>query len=406
MKHLQLIALISLLISQAGIIPAATAQPADRPMRQPQLNGTASLDVFAQGSVLDLLTTQRHGTSLELIHRRSIDGGATWGPAHTIDTARRPISIASRGNEPQIVSHGPHLMVHWSTNGSSRHGAGPMRTALSDDAGRTWRVGPNPTNNKSNIAENFADMTADGDGTFYVAWIGSHDGPAGRGLGVARSTDFGATWDHSQLADASSCACCWNKMTTPNRGSVRVLYRDYGIRDMALASTDNAGVHWSLEGTVGRFDWDFPGCPHVGGGIATAHDSDGRPQLHALVWTGYKEHHGLYWVKSTDDGVTWTTPHSMGGERSRHADLGAAEQSLVAAWDEARGIWISISHDLGEKWSPPRRVSNDNMVASHPIVVSTGTGFRLFWTERDPAGQLHWRSKQLGSEQDRPTETR
>ena len=27
-------------------------------------------------------------------------------------------------------------------------------------------------------------------GTFYVAWIGSHDGPAGRGLGVARSTDF------------------------------------------------------------------------------------------------------------------------------------------------------------------------------------------------------------------------
>ena len=131
-------------------------------------------------------------------------------------------------------------------------------------------------------------------------------------------------------------------MIAPNSGSVRVLYRDYGIRDMALASTD--------------------------------------------------------------DGVTWTTPRSMGGERARHADLGAAGRTVAAAWDEARGIWISISQNLRAQWSSPRQVSTDGMVASHPLAVSIGTGFRLFWTGRDPAGLLHWRLKQLGSEQDRFTE--
>ena len=97
MKRLQRITLVSLLISHAGITAPATAQPDGRPIRPQQINGTASLDVFAQSSALDLLTTQRNSTSLELIHRRSTDGVETEGPAHTIDTARRPIS-ARPGN--------------------------------------------------------------------------------------------------------------------------------------------------------------------------------------------------------------------------------------------------------------------------------------------------------------------
>ena len=379
------------------------AQPAGRPARPPIGNGTASLDVFAQGATLDLLTTQRADTDLELRHQRSTDGGGTWGPVHVIDTVDQPISIATRGNEPQVVAHGDHVMVHWSTTGSARFGAGPMVTAVSDDAGSTWRPGPNPAEDGTDGAQNFADMTADAGGVFYVAWIGSHDSPAGRALGVARSTDFGETWEHSQLADASRCACCWNKMIAPRAGAIRVLYRDHSIRDMALASTDDAGAHWSLDGTVGTFNWEFSGCPHVGGGIAAAQDAGGAEQLHALVWTGHDERHGLYWVRSPDDGATWTEPRRMGGELARHADLGATGQTVVAAWDEAHGIWVSVSHDLGDRWSEPSRASADDVVASHPIVIQTGESFRLFWTERDEAGLMHWRSHPLAGAH--PTQT-
>ena len=70
------------------------------------------------------------------------------------------------------------------------------------------------------------------------------------------------------MVDPSSCACCWNKMIAPQPGQVHVLYRDHGVRDMALASTRDTGEHWELKSPVGEFNWEFQGCPHVGGGIA------------------------------------------------------------------------------------------------------------------------------------------
>ena len=142
-----------------------------------------------RGGVLDLLTTAHERTSLELRHQRSTDAGETLGAVHVIDTSDQPISIAIRGNEPQVVAHGDHVTVHWSTTGTSRFGAGPMVTAGSHDAGRTWAPGPNPTSDPAEVAQNFADMTADPDGVFYVAWIGSHDGSAG--LAGARSGALG-----------------------------------------------------------------------------------------------------------------------------------------------------------------------------------------------------------------------
>ena len=386
----------------AAIVSTAShvikGQEHGRPNRQTVGNGTASIDVFAQGLVLDMLTTERDEGDLSLHHRRSLDGGETWSAPRLIDTSIKPISLASRGNEPQIVAHEEHVVVHWSTKGTARFGAGPMVTAISNDAGNSWRLGSNPVSDDFSGPQNFADMTADEKGIFYVAWIGSHDGPAGRALEVARSRDFGASWEQHEIVDASSCACCWNKMIASREGDVRVLYRDYGIRDMALASTKNAGESWSLDGTVGKFDWDFQGCPDVGGGIATATDTEGTEELHALVWTGHSERHGLYWVKSTNDGSTWTAPLPIGGERARHADLGISGQTVVAAWDEARGIWVSVGHGLGTRWSEPRRISREGFVASHPIVIQTKDIFRIFWTERDEAGVKAWRSEALVTE--------
>ena len=375
-------------------VAASTVAQHGRPARPAAGDGIASLDVFAQGPVLDLLTTERRGSQLELGHQRSTDGGQTWSPLRRIDTSSAPISIASRGNEPQVVAHGDHVLVHWSTTGSTRFGAGPMVTARSSDGGLTWRLGAGPAGSDPADAQTFADMTADVAGVFYVAWIGSHDGPARRGLGVARSTDYGATWEHSQLADDSSCACCWNRMATTPERRVHVLYRDHGVRDMRLATTDEGGSSWTLGGAVGEFDWEFPGCPHVGGGLGWISGSVSG-QLVALVWTGHEERHGLYVVRSADDGNSWSSPVRMGGERARHGDLATAGSTAGAVWDESGAIWASRSVAGGEGWGPEMRLSRPESVASHPLVMTTGEGFRVFWTERED-GLLRWRSAEVG----------
>ena len=390
-----LCAAFALAVLAISNIPLAGQEPG-RPQVPEVGSGVVSLDVHAQGATVDLLTTTREGETLELSHQRSTDSGRSWGMSHVINVDR-PISIARRGNEPQVVAHGDHVAVHWSTHGESRFGAGPMATAVSHDAGRTWTPGPNPTGDEADVAQNFSDMTADPDGNFYVAWIGSHDeDPAGRGLGVARSTDFGHTWEFSQLVDTSSCACCWNKMIAPHPGQVHVLYRDHGIRDMAMASTTDTGERWELKSPVGEFNWEFPGCPHVGGGIAVTQQR-GVEQLHALVWTGHEKRHGLYWVRSKDGGDSWSEPNRMGGELARHADLAASGRTLVAAWDETRGIWTSASRDQGRSWSEPQRLSTQDAVASHPVVIHTGENFLVFWTERGASGRLQWKSHRLGA---------
>src|SRR3712207_7239577 len=54
-----------------------------------------------------------------------------------------------------------------------------------------------------------------------------------------------------------------------------LLYRDKNPRDMALVASADAGATWGEPVRVGRFDWDFDGCPHVGGGLATAQTGAG-----------------------------------------------------------------------------------------------------------------------------------
>ena len=85
----------------------------------------------------------------------------------------------------------------------------------------------------------------------------------------------------------------------------------------------------------------------------------------------------------------------MGGELARHADLGAAGSYLLAAWDEERGIWLSSSRDAGESWDEPRRLSTQDAVASHPIVVHARDGFVVFWTERSAGRRFDWQSHRL-----------
>ena len=85
----------------------------------------------------------------------------------------------------------------------------------------------------------------------------------------------------------------------------------------------------------------------------------------------------------------------MCGERARHGDLATAGSTAVAVWDESGAIWASRSVAGGEGWGPEMRLSRPESVASHPLVMTTGEGFRVFWTERED-GLLRWRSAEVG----------
>jgi hypothetical protein len=354
--------------------------------------GAIGLDVYAQGATLDLLVANRGGEVTSLLHQRSRDGGRTWSAPVAVPLGG-PIHTPHRGADPQVAAAGDRVVVLWTRPGSSRFGSGPLATAISGDGGRTFTAGGNPADDASTDGHGYSDLVADAGGRFHAVWLDSRDG--GQGLRAARSADGGRTWSANATLDTRTCECCWNKLLAVGAGGVRVLYRDKDPRDLAVAGSDDGGASWTRLGVAGAFEWQFQGCPHVGGGLAVTRDQ----RLHALAWTGEERRAGLYALASSDGGRRWTEPQRVGSDRAHRGDLAASGARLAAIWDEpeadGRAVRAAFSDDGGRTWVPPRRLSDAGWTASFPLVASTGQGFVAFWTESQGDSPARWRSVPL-----------
>lgn len=141
----------------------------------------------------------------------------------------------------------------------------------------------------------------------------------------------------------------------------------------------------------GDFGWDYKGCPHTGGGVAWS----GAPRelMHAVVWTGAKSLEGLHYLRSSDQGRSWSVPHRVGSPQGRRADIAASDQGAIAiAWDQLEGsgrvVYTMVSRDGGQRWLKPTRVSSERGDALYPRVMATRAGFLIAWTESESGGRV------------------
>jgi len=321
-----------------------------------------------------------------VVYTHTLDGGVTWRKPIRLSRNDNAPYAMHRGNDVQIAASGGDLIAAWQTAGTGYGGGGPMTTAISADGGESWHKGSNPADDGSTDAHGFIDLAADPDGNFHLVWLDNRNGA--QGLYYARSKDGGKLWSQNIQVDKLTCECCWNQIKATGPDNLYVLYRDIHPRDMRMAISSNKGRTWNLGGRVGRFSWNFDGCPHAGGGIASIPTSSGDSVLHAVVWTGLLEQPGLYYLASADNGRTWTDPAPLGELNALHADISARNADHIAAvWDARVGsnvIFAARSRDGGESWEAGERLSSRNVEATHPRIVSTPDGFRVFWTETHP----------------------
>ena len=352
--------------------------------------GVVALDVYQDEARLHLLTAEIEGdaTAPVLWHQSSTDGGRTWSKKGRVGEGQPAPQGATRGNDPQIAADGDKLIAIWMTRGTGLFESGPMATAVSSDGGKTWRAGRNPADDGTTGGHGFIDIIADRAGAFHVVWLDSRDGA--QGLRHSFSKNAGETWEANQSIDTRTCECCWNTMARGPLGPY-VLYRDKEPRDMRLAELNRAE-----RGRVGEFNWNFEGCPHVGGALAVT--SDGTvDRIHAAVWTGHENATGLYYLHTKAD--AWSPPLRIGGENAWHPAMAADEKGRLAlAWDtkpeaNAAEIWVMVSKDAGAGWDPPQKLTAPGVNASHPQVAATPDGFRVFWTQTAPGqSNVTWES--------------
>ncbi len=315
-----------------------------------------------------------------------------WQIIATLDE-KLPETIASRGNDIQIAAHNHLLLALWQTKGELP-GIGPIVSAYSTDAGKTWRQGANPVASAENNNAAYIDLIADEKGRYHAVWLSDPEEKGHQSLYHSYTRDNGKSWRQPALLDEATCACCWNKMIhTPDSG-LFVLYRDSHPRDMALIQSSDSGDSWQRLENVGQFQWEFNGCPHIGGGLS--HNGEKNSHLlHAAIWTGRESSPGLYYLRSTNSGRSWASPKIL-GETALNGDIAAHGENVAATWNlmgtQGLSVYAATSNDSGLTWSQPKLLAEETRVTIHPKIVATKNGFLVLWTETPPGktSQLAW----------------
>ena len=358
------------------------------------LHEIATFDVYVDSDVIHLITGGKASATdkqPKLNYTRSQDGGISW--QKPIMLGHDTTSINSRGNDVQIAAKGNHLLVIWQSKGELP-GMGPITSAYSEDNGLSWLKGANPAINNDGDQSHF-DLIADQNGHFHAVWLEDPEENGYQSLRYARSENGGKQWNKASTLDNSTCSCCWNTFAISPENELNILYRDMKPRDMLLLQSSNAGNNWRPVNTVGKFNWQFDGCPHVGGSLA--YSGTGTPQhLHSLIWTGAAGVSGLYHLNSNDNGKNWSQPKKLGNS-AIHGDLAVSNETLYAVWDEmeAEGtsIFYATSGNKGALWTTSERLTTPDKLATHPRLVATSYGVLALWTEKPSKQPSHlaWR---------------
>ena len=351
--------------------------------------GVISVDIVNTNNRLHLLTGKHQQAQTTLWYQYSNDEGKSWSSAvKVLNDDNLPAKVV-RGSDAQIAAQGDTIVVTWMRRvEGARFNAGPMQAARSIDSGQTWQYSAIPPDWITG-PHGYMEMAAD-NLAMHVVWLDSRNGhselKASQGLRYAKSLDGGLSWQANKTLDETTCSCCWNTLKTNANGNTFVLYRDKKPSDLAIGVIDDQ-QQWKYLNKVGAFNWDFDGCPHIGGGLDIQTTADNK-RLHAIVGTGHEDHLGIHYLHSNDNGHNWSKPMQLGDESALHADIAAHDDGrVVAVWDmmgeDGLTVFVAESADQGINWSQPRQLSTTGMRASHPRTVKTENGFLTLWTESD-----------------------
>ena len=317
------------------------------------------------------------------VARLGADGLPEGDPVRANDVAG---DATPHEQAPAQVAVGPggEVYVVWQRRVDApwlEFGGADLRLARSNDGGRTVEpaitVNDNPPGSPARIS--FHNIAVAADGTVHVSWIDARirdharevayhamhsahtatgstpphaaaEGTSGDGrsmmhveepgteMRVAVSHDGGRTFEPSVVVDGDSCPCCRTALALGPDGAVYVGWRkifEGGIRDIAVARSEDGGATFAAPRPVHQDHWEFPGCPHAGPSLAL--DDDGR--LHAAWYTGRDGRQGLWYAVSEDSGVTFSEPIAILTDEwvpPSQARLAIVDGEVWVAWDDLR----------------------------------------------------------------------
>ncbi len=267
---------------------------------------------------------------------------------------------------------------------------GQVLTTRSTDGGNSFsELRPITSSNES---QRFEALGLDADGSVFAAWLDKRNRvPAqqagrkydGAGLFFASSSDGGATYSESRLAQDNTCECCRLGLAFAGPGHPVVVFRnifDSGVRDHAIVTFEGPATPGEVH-RISEDDWQINACPHHGPSLSIS----AAGTYHVAWYTNGKVRKGLFYARSRDGGQTFSSPTPIG-----RPDHNPTRPYVIAGPREAAMVWkefdgekttvnLMTSHDDGETWSTPKTIASTADSSDHPLLVSDGRRTYLSW---------------------------
>ena len=238
-----------------------------------------------------------------------------------------------------------------------------------------------------------ARVAATSDGVFHAVWIDRRTGTTG--AYYSRSTDAGLTWGSSRRLDdgGSSVVADPDIAAAPTGGDVYVVYRDYrtGDANVYASVSWDAGQTWRPSVRVD----DAPG-PTVAGHPVVDVDAAGTVYVAWEDWRNSTAPYQLFFSRSTDRGVSWSTNVQITEAAGEVASLPAIAAEIAGrvtvVWQQDDGTSVRIasatSPDSGATWglnTVRSAAPGDGM--TNPDIAADGGRTYAVWTNRTGANQ-------------------
>jgi len=311
--------------------------------------------------------------NFELYYKKSTDAGATWTAAKKLTSA--PGSSA----RPAIaVDTSGRIHLVWE---SDKSGHFDIYYKKSTDGGATWTADKRLswTTAVSMCPALWADSLAN----LHAVWY--DDTPGNAEIYYTQSKDKGATWAAAKRLTWTTGLSVTPVIAADSSGRLHVVWRDdsSGNAEIYYKKSSNRGTTWE---TNKRLTWTS-GISEV---PAIGVDSSGY--LHVVWVDNTPGNTEIYYKKSTDAGVTWSTNKRLTTTvlSSYSPDLALdSSNRLHLIWvDETPGnreIYYRKSIDMGATWITNRRLTWTIGSSSGPAIgVDTSGNLHVVWEDNTP----------------------